>query len=216
MPFGSIGGGPPVYLQYGGYAGSLIKQADTVLLIYPLEWNDANMTRQSAADTLAFYAERTDPDGPAMTDAIHAVDSTQIGEPGCATHTYLMRSILPFVRDPFAQFAEARGDKAGSQDPLAGSPTYNFLTGSSGFTQVFTFGLTALRWRGTRCTSTRCCRRALGRRHAQGPALAGGGRSTSRSPRQARQSTRVPAAASPSRTATMACTRSARAASCRC
>jgi hypothetical protein len=55
-----------------------------------------------------------------MTDAIHAVDSALIGAPGCATNTYLDRSIKPFVRDPFAQFAEARGDKAGSQDPLAG------------------------------------------------------------------------------------------------
>ena len=105
------------------------------------------MSTQVAANTLDYYAPRTDPDGPAMTDAIHAVDAAQIGEPGCATHTYLMRSIRPFVRDPFAQFTEARGDKAGAQDPLAGSPAYNFLTGSGGFSQVFTFGLTGLRWR---------------------------------------------------------------------
>ena len=133
-----------VFLQYDGYQGTQIKQADTVLLIYPLEWP---MSTQVAANTLDYYAPRTDPDGPAMTDAIHAVDAAQIGEPGCATHTYLMRSIRPFVRDPFAQFTEARGDKAGAQDPLAGSPAYNFLTGSGGFSQVFTFGLTGLRWR---------------------------------------------------------------------
>jgi hypothetical protein len=105
------------------------------------------MSTQVAANTLDYYAPRTDPDGPAMTDAIHAVDAAQIGEAGCATHTYLMRSIRPFVRDPFAQFTEARGDKAGAQDPLAGSPAYDFLTGSGGFSQVFTFGLTGLRWR---------------------------------------------------------------------
>ena len=133
-----------VFLQYDGYKGTQIKQADTVLLLYPLEWP---MSTQVAANTLDYYAPRTDPDGPAMTDAIHAVDAAQIGEPGCATHTYLMRSIRPFVRDPFAQFTEARGDKAGAQDPLAGSPAYNFLTGSGGFSQVFTFGLTGLRWR---------------------------------------------------------------------
>ena len=133
-----------VFLQYDGYEGTQIKQADTVLLLYPLEWP---MSTQVAANTLDYYAPRTDPDGPAMTDAIHAVDAAQIGEPGCATHTYLMRSIRPFLRDPFAQFTEARGDKAGAQDPLAGSPAYNFLTGSGGFSQVFTFGLTGLRWR---------------------------------------------------------------------
>ena len=144
MPFDSV---KQVFLQYDGYEGSVIKQADTVLLIYPLEWP---MSTQVAANTLDYYAERTDPDGPAMTDAIHAVDSAQIGEPGCATNTYLNRSIKPFIRDPFAQFAEARGDKAGAEDPLAGSPAYDFLTGSGGFSQVFTFGLTGMRWRADR------------------------------------------------------------------
>jgi hypothetical protein len=133
-----------VFQQYDGYQGTQIKQADTVLLLYPLEWK---MSTTAAANTLDYYAPRTDPDGPAMTDAIHAVDAAQIGEPGCATHTYLMRSIRPFVRDPFAGYTEARGDKAGALDPLAGSPAYNFLTGSGGFSQVFTFGLTGLRWR---------------------------------------------------------------------
>ena len=144
MPFDAAN---QVFLQYAGYQGSVIKQADTVLLIYPLEWP---MTQQVAANTLDYYAERTDPDGPAMTDAMHAVDSAQIGEPGCATNTYLNRSIKPFIRDPFAQFAEARGDKAGANDPLAGSPAYDFLTGSGGFSQVFTFGLTGMRWRADR------------------------------------------------------------------
>src|SRR3954469_5817376 len=136
-----------VFLQYDGYQGTQIKQADTVLLIYPMEWP---MSTQVAASTLDYYAPRTDPDGPAMTDAIHAVDAAQIGEPGCVTNTYLNRSIRPFVRDPFAQYTEARGDKAGALDPLAGSPAYNFLTGSGGFSQVFTFGLTGLRWRADR------------------------------------------------------------------
>ncbi len=60
------------------------------------------------------------------------------------------RSIKPFVRDPFAHFAEARGDKAGSLDPLAGSPAFDFTTGSGGLAQVFTYGLTGFRWRSDR------------------------------------------------------------------
>jgi trehalose/maltose hydrolase-like predicted phosphorylase len=133
-----------VYLQYEGYQGSKIKQADTVLLIYPLEWP---MPPEAASNTLDHYAPLTDPDGPAMTDAVHAVDAAAIGEPGCATHTYLMRAIRPFVREPFAQFSEARGARAGAEDPLAGAPAFNFLTGSGGLAQVFTHGLTGLRWR---------------------------------------------------------------------
>jgi trehalose/maltose hydrolase-like predicted phosphorylase len=133
-----------VFRQYDGYGGSLIKQADTVLLMYPLEWP---MTKAAATNTLDYYAARTDPDGPAMTDSVHAVDAAAIGAPGCVTQTYLRRSIEPFVRGPFAQFSEARGDKAGAEDPLAGSPAQDFLTGKGGFLQVFTHGLTGMRMR---------------------------------------------------------------------
>ncbi|GHF25783.1 kojibiose phosphorylase [Streptomyces mashuensis] len=133
-----------VYEQYDGYRGSTIKQADTVLLMYPLEWP---MPQGAAARTLDYYAGRTDPDGPAMTDSVHAVDAAGANEPGCSTYTYLQRAIRPFVRGPFAQFSEARGAKAGAEDPLAGSPAHDFLTGKGGFLQIFTNGLTGLRIR---------------------------------------------------------------------
>ncbi|MFH8609753.1 glycosyl hydrolase family 65 protein [Streptomyces sp. NPDC018029] len=136
-----------VFQQYDGYDGSTIKQADTVLLMYPLEWR---MPEGAAAATLDYYAQRTDPDGPAMTDSVHAIDAAGIGEPGCSTYTYLERSIKPFVRGPFAQFSEARGDKAGAEDPLSGSPAHDFLTGKGGFLQTFTNGLTGMRMRENR------------------------------------------------------------------
>ncbi|MFF1482890.1 discoidin domain-containing protein [Streptomyces sp. NPDC058301] len=136
-----------VFQQYDGYGGNTIKQADTVLLMYPLEWP---MPKGADTATLDYYAQRTDPDGPAMTDSVHAIDAAGIGEPGCSTYTYLERSIKPFVRGPFAQFSEARGDKAGAADPLAGSPAHDFLTGKGGFLQVFTNGLTGMRMRENR------------------------------------------------------------------
>ncbi|WP_329151043.1 discoidin domain-containing protein [Streptomyces sp. NBC_01456] len=133
-----------IFEQYAGYKGTTIKQADTVLLMYPLEWP---MSQAQAARTLDFYAGHTDPDGPAMTDSVHAIDAAAIGEPGCATYTYLQRSIKPFVRGPFKEFSEARGDKAGADDPHAGKPAQDFLTGKGGFLQTFTNGLTGLRLR---------------------------------------------------------------------
>ncbi|MFG2500519.1 discoidin domain-containing protein [Streptomyces sp. NPDC048441] len=133
-----------VFQQYDGYKGSVIKQADTVLLMYPLEWP---MSKQAATNTLDYYAARTDPDGPAMTDSVHAIDAASIGEPGCSAYTYLERSIRPFARGPFNLFSEARGDKAGATDPLSGSPAQNFTTGQGGFLQVFTNGLTGQRMR---------------------------------------------------------------------
>ncbi|MFF5422290.1 discoidin domain-containing protein, partial [Streptomyces misionensis] len=133
-----------IFLQYAGYNDSTIKQADTVLLVYPLEWP---MEPGAAAATLDHYAALTDPDGPAMTDSVHAIDAAAIGEPGCATYTYLQRAVRPFTRGPYALFSEARGAKAGAQDPLSGFPADDFLTGKGGFLQVFTHGLTGLRLR---------------------------------------------------------------------
>ncbi|MFF1920634.1 discoidin domain-containing protein [Streptomyces sp. NPDC058221] len=133
-----------LFLQYAGYDGSTIKQADTALLIYPLEWP---MEPGAAAATLDYYAAHTDPDGPAMTDSVHAIDAAATGEPGCATYTYLQRAVRPYLRGPYALFSEARGAKAGAQDPLSGFPAEDFLTGKGGFLQVFTHGLTGLRLR---------------------------------------------------------------------
>jgi trehalose/maltose hydrolase-like predicted phosphorylase len=133
-----------VFEQYDGYDGSTIKQADTVLLQYPLEWP---MSKGDARRTLDYYAARTDPDGPAMTDSVHAVDAAENDEPGCSAYTYLRRSVEPFMRSPFALFSEARGTKAGAGDPHSGQPAQDFVTGKGGFLQVFTHGLTGQRLR---------------------------------------------------------------------
>jgi hypothetical protein len=82
-----------------------------------------------------------------MTDSVHAVDAADIGRPGCVTYTYLLRAYQPFARKPYDLFSESRGEKAGADDPLAGHPAQDFLTGKGGFLQVFTHGLTGLRWR---------------------------------------------------------------------
>ncbi|MEV0766028.1 discoidin domain-containing protein [Nocardia sp. NPDC050435] len=140
MPFDDRRG---IFAQYDGYQGTPTKQADTVLLIYPLDWP---MPERTAAEVLEYYAERTDPDGPAMTDSVNAIDAARIGASGCATGTFQQRSVGPFVRAPFAQFAESRGDKAGAHDPLAGAPAFTFATAAGGYVQTFTSGLLGLRF----------------------------------------------------------------------
>ncbi|WP_306317908.1 MULTISPECIES: discoidin domain-containing protein [unclassified Streptomyces] len=135
-----------VFPQYAGYdidKGADIKQADAVLLLYPLDWKP--MPKGAAAATLDYYAAHTDRDGPAMTDSVHAVAAAKIGEPGCSTYTYLERASRPFFRGPFGTFSESRGEKAGAGDELAGTPAQDFLTGKGGFLQVFTHGLTGMR-----------------------------------------------------------------------
>jgi trehalose/maltose hydrolase-like predicted phosphorylase len=144
IPFDSA---DQVFAQYDGYHGSLIKQADAVLLQYPLQWP---MSPAVAAKTLDYYAKRTDPDGPAMTDAAHEIDAAENGQSGCQVGAFLDRSVRPFIREPFGQFAEARGSKAGALDPLAGAPTFDFDTAAGGFIQEFTNGLLGLRFRADR------------------------------------------------------------------
>lgn len=140
MPFD---GNQRIFVQFDGYRGAPIKQADTVLLIYPLDWP---MPPDVATNVLEYYAQRTDPDGPAMTDSVHAIDAATLGVPGCATDTFLERAARPFVRAPFGQFAEARGTKVGARDPLAGAPAFTFVTAAGGFLQTFTNGLLGLRF----------------------------------------------------------------------
>lgn len=130
-----------VHAEYAGYDGRKIKQADVALMIYPYEYP---MPAAQARADLAYYAARTDPDGPAMTDSVQAIAAMQLRLPGCLPWHYLERSVAPFVRAPFAQFSEARGNKAGDN---AGAPAYVFETGAGGFLQTFLYGLTGLRWR---------------------------------------------------------------------
>lgn len=125
-------------LEYRGYHGEQIKQADVVMLTYPL---NAAIPRNTALADLDYYASRTNDSGPAMTDAIHAIDAATLGAPGCSAYTYLLRAYQPYLRPPFDQFAESRARK-----PISAFEAFNFLTGIGGLLQVFDYGFTGLRF----------------------------------------------------------------------
>lgn len=123
-----------IYDEYAGYNGAQIKQADTVMLTYPIGFPMASGV--GLAD-LNYYAPRTDLQGPAMTDAIHSIDASALNAAGCSAYTYMLRSNEPFLRAPYDQFAETR------TGPNTG---FNFLTGVGGFLQVFEYGYSGLRF----------------------------------------------------------------------
>ncbi|MFY0573237.1 carbohydrate-binding protein [Cystobacter fuscus] len=129
VPFDSALG---IHPEYDGYRGQTIKQADVVMLQYP--WGYP-MPKSVAQANLDYYVGRSDLGGPSMTDAIHAIDTAELGTPGCASYTFLERSVDPFMRAPFAQFSETRGGGA-----------FTFTTGAGGFLQEFLYGLPGLRW----------------------------------------------------------------------
>ncbi len=124
-----------VYREHEGYTGQKIKQADVVMLTYPL---DFSMPKAMAVDDLNYYTPRTDVDGPAMTDAIHSIAAATVDAPGCSAFTYMVRSYAPFVREPFQQFSEFA--------PIRLKVTsYDFLTGVGGFMQEFQYGFSGFR-----------------------------------------------------------------------
>jgi trehalose/maltose hydrolase-like predicted phosphorylase len=123
-----------IYDEYAGYNGEQIKQADTVMLTYPIGFPLASGV---GLNDLNYYAPRTDLQGPAMTDAIHSIDASALNAPGCSAYTYMLRSNEPFLRAPYDQFAETR------TGPNTG---FNFLTGVGGFLQVFEYGYSGLRF----------------------------------------------------------------------
>jgi hypothetical protein len=118
--------------EFNGYDGQLVKQADVTLLEYPWAYPEPATVEQS---NLNYYAPRTDPNGPSMTDSVNSIDSAALGTPGCSSWVFTRRSVEPFLRDSFDQFSETRTGGA-----------FTFMTGIGGFLQEFLYGYSGLRW----------------------------------------------------------------------
>ncbi|KAK9431639.1 glycosyl hydrolase family 65 central catalytic domain-containing protein [Lipomyces doorenjongii] len=128
-------------LEFSNMNGSVeIKQADVVLLDYPLEYHSS---WQQSLNNLDFYAMAQSADGPAMTWAIFAISSAALSPVGCASYTYLLYASQPYLRAPFYQFSEQMDDNATTNGGTR--PAFPFLTGHGGFLQVLTHGFTGFR-----------------------------------------------------------------------
>jgi trehalose/maltose hydrolase-like predicted phosphorylase len=120
-----------VHLEYEGYAGDQIKQADAVMLTYPLDFEMSDAVR---LNDLLYYANLTDPNGPGMTDSIHSIVAAELGNVPMA-YDYFVKSYRQYVKPPFNMFSE--------------TPTnYNFcfLTGAGGSLQSTFYGFLGFRW----------------------------------------------------------------------
>ncbi|KII91942.1 carbohydrate-binding module family 32 protein [Plicaturopsis crispa FD-325 SS-3] len=132
-----------ITLEYDGFNGTTsVKQADVVLLPYPLEYNQ---TAEQGLNDLDFYALATSPDGPGMTYSIFSIDASALSPVGCASYTYLLAASQPYSRPPFYQFSEQTTDNDETNGGT--NPAYTFLTGHGGFLQSFTHGFTGYRSR---------------------------------------------------------------------
>jgi trehalose/maltose hydrolase-like predicted phosphorylase len=120
------------YLEFDGYNGQTIKQADVTMLQYP--WN-VSMSPTVAQNDLDYYGPVTDADAPAMTASIASIDSAALAGSRCDSYSNLESSVAPYMVAPFNQFTET---------PNGGA--FDFTTGAGGFLQEFEYGFTGLRW----------------------------------------------------------------------
>eukprot|EP00931_Biecheleriopsis_adriatica_P047869 TRINITY_DN27628_c0_g1_i1.p1 TRINITY_DN27628_c0_g1~~TRINITY_DN27628_c0_g1_i1.p1 ORF type:complete len:845 (+),score=131.45 TRINITY_DN27628_c0_g1_i1:54-2588(+) len=118
--------------EYQGYKwGTKVKQADVVLLPYPLEMP---MEQDVRLNDLRIYAEATDANGPAMTWSAFAIGYIMAGEGYEAKATENFNRAFSNVKKPFNVWSEY---------PVGGAT--NFITGAGGFLQAVTFGYFGLR-----------------------------------------------------------------------
>ncbi|KAF7659857.1 hypothetical protein LDENG_00292130 [Lucifuga dentata] len=128
IPFDNVSQYHP---EYDGYIkGHPVKQADTVMLGYPL---GLSMSPEIRRNDLEAYEPVTDPKGPAMTWGMFAIGWLELGEAEKAQR--LLEKCFNNIQGPFQVWSE-------SSD---GSGTVNFLTGMGGFLQAVLFGYTGFR-----------------------------------------------------------------------
>lgn len=120
--------------QYDGYNLSIgIKQADVVLLGYPLQY--ANVQKTTRKNNLILYENVTRSNGPAMTWSMDAIGYLDVNI--LPTEQLFNRTFIPYIRKPFYVWNEyVVGVKDGAS---------NFITGAGGFLQLIMYGYAGIR-----------------------------------------------------------------------
>ncbi|XP_034626371.1 protein-glucosylgalactosylhydroxylysine glucosidase isoform X2 [Trachemys scripta elegans] len=117
--------------EYDGYSpGKQVKQADVVLLGYPMMYPMSSEVRRN---DLEMYEPVTELDGPAMTWSMFAVGWMELKEIQRAQSQ--LNKCFNNITEPFKIWVE-------NSD---GSGAVNFLTGMGGFLQAILFGYTGFR-----------------------------------------------------------------------
>jgi hypothetical protein len=133
-----------ITLEYQTMNNSVeVKQADVVLITYPLDYAESNYTETQKLLDLDYYANKQSPDGPAMTYSIFAINANTLSQSGCSAYTYTLGGSLAYLRAPFFQFSEQNNDDIvtnGNQNPA-----FPFLTGHGGANQISPYGFLGIR-----------------------------------------------------------------------
>lgn len=119
--------------QYEDYeVGTSIKQADAVLIGYPLMFP---MNHSTKVNDLKIYGNATRGSGPAMSCSMYAINYLDIDDEVKANEM-LDKSFKPFIRSPFNVWSEVVEGEDGAT---------NFITGAGGFLQTIFNGFLGIR-----------------------------------------------------------------------
>lgn len=119
--------------QYEGFkVGTEIKQADTVLIGYPLMFSMNSSTR---INDLKIYGNATRSSGPAMSFSMYSINFLDVGD-YMKANEMLERSYKPHIRQPFNVWSEVIDGETGAT---------NFITGAGGFLQTIFNGFLGIR-----------------------------------------------------------------------
>jgi protein-glucosylgalactosylhydroxylysine glucosidase len=119
--------------QYEDYTfGTEIKQADAVLVGYPLLFP---MDLSTRINDLQFYGNATRDSGPAMSCSMYAINYLDVDDETKA-NAMLISSYKPFIRRPFNVWSEVIEGEEGAT---------NFITGAGGFLQTVLNGFLGIR-----------------------------------------------------------------------
>lgn len=119
--------------QYEGFkVGTEIKQADTVLIGYPLMFP---MNYSTRSNDLKIYGSATRRSGPAMSCSMMAINYLDVDDETKANEM-LRQSYKPYIRQPFNVWNEVVEGEIGAT---------NFITGAGGFLQTIFNGFMGIR-----------------------------------------------------------------------
>jgi len=119
------------FLEYEGYAGQTIKQADAALLVYPYEMP---MSDEIKANTVDYYRERYPEGNIMMASAFDGIVDCELKRPAKAWESF--RNMRPHFRGPFLLVSES---------PL--NECISFATGLGGLLQLVLMGFCGIRIR---------------------------------------------------------------------
>jgi hypothetical protein len=127
--------------EFDGYTTNItIKQADTVLLYYPLGVAPPQVKPSTRINDMAVYARAVDPYGPAMTWSIHSIVYRDIGNEIAAAQSFA-QAFADYARPPFFVWHEGAGTEGSDEQ---GAP--NLVTGAGGFLQTVWAGFGGVRF----------------------------------------------------------------------